>query len=874
MVGEFGEVLVMDWGIAKRLGEADGPLEAAASEETQPLHTLQGAVMGTPHYMSPEQAQGFVDDLDARSDIFSLGGIIYSILTLRPPVDGETTAEVLGKVRRGETSAALRPGQTPRHLPNRRIPPALMAVAARALQFEKARRYASTSALIADIEAWQTGFATSAEEAGKFTQLRLLVLRHKVLAASLALLLASGAAFVWQLMNSERRAKASDAASRTSLAESQKSLASERIAVAEAAYRRADLLGMMQVLDETEPALRTQAWRYLSAKRDSSLGPLEVPDFTAPTDVAAVPGQPGIFALAAGDGRVGFVDVGKKSLLRAIDTGIPGDMRIAFSADSKRLLCHAFPSETAVIMETETGHRVTTLNVPADSTPHKMHWCNVALNANGSLAAVANREKIAFQVMDVASGAVKWTARGGLVRMIFHPREPRLYVIRHLDRMFTVYDSTDGREIVSHPFYADSLALSEDGTTLAIGFYTGEVALLDALTGVEKRRAQLHSNVISAIAWTGGGNLLTLGGEGRYESARFALRLWDSVRLSPRGILFGAQFRDAYLHAAYDAGSGSLLTLQSPPQLWQINDQPAALMPQASEQGWSCAFLSDTQFLCREAFDLRRYDVTDPRQLQPVGPVLDKWHTLSAAHPASGRFAIAKPIPGGPAPTVSLMRLTETEPTREWSRNVPHISVAMDFSADADRLLIVGVNGGYEILDTTNGNTLHQGEAGIDRAVLCGHGNIIAGLRRPRSVGNTQPDRILLINPATGQTIASVAKGGLLNAIAVSPDRQTLAVAGDDQDIFLLDATTLAEKQRFRAHDAAISALRFDPSGSRLASGSVEGIIKVWDLNTLQPVHTIHGLAGRPICLSFSPNGRLLGAEGMEYAFRIYELPR
>ena len=112
MVGEFGEVLVMDWGLAKTIRQSDS--ETIREDESGALslsdglivslslQTLQGAVLGTPQYMSPEQARGEVDELDERSDIFSLGSILYAILTLRPPVEGKTAQEVLEKVTRGE----------------------------------------------------------------------------------------------------------------------------------------------------------------------------------------------------------------------------------------------------------------------------------------------------------------------------------------------------------------------------------------------------------------------------------------------------------------------------------------------------------------------------------------------------------------------------------------------------------------------------------------------------------------------------------------------------------------------------------------------------------------------------------------------------
>jgi predicted Ser/Thr protein kinase len=106
MVGEYGEVLVMDWGLAKILGERDamGAVKAAATDTGDYGMTLEGEVMGTPQYMSPEQAEGMVAELDTRSDIYSLGGILYAILTLRPPVGGSTLAEVLGNVKSGVLS--------------------------------------------------------------------------------------------------------------------------------------------------------------------------------------------------------------------------------------------------------------------------------------------------------------------------------------------------------------------------------------------------------------------------------------------------------------------------------------------------------------------------------------------------------------------------------------------------------------------------------------------------------------------------------------------------------------------------------------------------------------------------------------------------
>ncbi|MCC6740181.1 MAG: SUMF1/EgtB/PvdO family nonheme iron enzyme [Planctomycetia bacterium] len=166
MLGEFGETLVVDWGLAKAPGEAAVPLKAGAPGG--PALTMVGDVMGTPEYMPPEQAMGDVDAIDARSDVYALGAILYEILCGRPPFEGGTSLEILSKVvssspeapsaviRRRASEAPARPGAAPAPAWPA-VPPDLETACLRALSHRKEDRYPDASALAAELDAHLEG---------------------------------------------------------------------------------------------------------------------------------------------------------------------------------------------------------------------------------------------------------------------------------------------------------------------------------------------------------------------------------------------------------------------------------------------------------------------------------------------------------------------------------------------------------------------------------------------------------------------------------------------------------------------------------------------------------------------------------------------
>ncbi len=213
MIGEYGEVLVMDWGLAKKIahGLNDEHLGDAKPEMPPPdlrgFQTLNGLIVGTPPYIAPEAARGELDQIDARSDIYVLGAILYAILTLRPPFPGKEFAELIEQIVTGKfihPSSYNLPAKSSRHpepiapdadgnlyvlshLPGKRVPEGLAAIAVKAMSYAAADRYATASELQADITAWQGGFAPKAERAGLKRQLFLWIGRHKGNVALVAL---------------------------------------------------------------------------------------------------------------------------------------------------------------------------------------------------------------------------------------------------------------------------------------------------------------------------------------------------------------------------------------------------------------------------------------------------------------------------------------------------------------------------------------------------------------------------------------------------------------------------------------------------------------------------------------------------------------
>jgi serine/threonine protein kinase len=167
MIGRYGETLLLDWGLAKysKKSDSEGTQEGAHDAEETELRmatrdrdawgqTMEGTVIGTPSYMSPEQAQGRIEEIGPASDIYGVGATLYSLLTGHSPHEESGTAMILGRAARGE----IRPPRTY----ERQIPSDLEAICLKAMALNPADRYPSAEALSSDIERWLGGQPVSA----------------------------------------------------------------------------------------------------------------------------------------------------------------------------------------------------------------------------------------------------------------------------------------------------------------------------------------------------------------------------------------------------------------------------------------------------------------------------------------------------------------------------------------------------------------------------------------------------------------------------------------------------------------------------------------------------------------------------------------
>jgi formylglycine-generating enzyme required for sulfatase activity/serine/threonine protein kinase len=283
MVGRFGEVYVMDWGLAKILGREDerdlrirsqassGDVLSDRSDHAElvtdsPLYTMDGDVVGTPAYMPPEQAAGRVADMGPASDVYALGAMLYHLLARRMPyVPSDASG---GPVSPYTLLMQVQEGPPPPlHELAPDAPAELVAISAKAMARESGERYADMRALAADLSAYVEGRVVHAYETGAWAEARKWVRRNKPLAAALAaavVLAVLGAGSVAYVQAEGRKA----AQEQQRIAEANAARADEQAEVAREEAARADAEARIAQANERVATERADDVLRLSALQD------------------------------------------------------------------------------------------------------------------------------------------------------------------------------------------------------------------------------------------------------------------------------------------------------------------------------------------------------------------------------------------------------------------------------------------------------------------------------------------------------------------------------------------------------------------------------------------------------------------------------
>ena len=491
LLDDQGEPHVTDFGLAK-LAEDDSSL------------TMSAAILGTPAYMSPEQAGGHTKGLTTAADVYGLGANFYELLVGQPPFRAETTVETLRQVCEQEP--------TPLHTLNPAVDRDLETICLKCLSKDPQRRYGSAEMLADDLDHWRKGEPIHARPVNPLEKLWSWCRRKPAFATILALVIllllvvGIGSPIAALRINRDRR-------------QTEHLLYVANMNVAQQAWEENNVSRLRLLLEETRDSPdRGFEWYYW--QRQTHLAQKTISGgMKGAISVAFSPDGQRIFGCSLEHTAAAKVwDAASGRELFALKPQGPFTGRAALSCDG-RLIAFASTNGTASVYDASSSQEILRLNGHADA----IGW--IAFSADAKWIATASKDQTAM-VWDAATGLRAHTLKGhrGAVSVVAFSPHGRRIVTGGEDNSVKVWDAANGLELFTLPGHTDGVgtaAYSPDGQRILSGSRDQTVIVWD----VAGRRPLLtleHGLTVDAAAFSPDGQRIVSGSLDR------TVRVWDS----------------------------------------------------------------------------------------------------------------------------------------------------------------------------------------------------------------------------------------------------------------------------------------------------------------------------------------------------------